>query len=289
MNLNALRLFVAVVQDGSLSKTSTRLNIPIATISRQISELEKSLNIQLFDRYKAGVKPTMTGQKLYENIHLSIDNLVNATQVLFDEQTQIKGLLRISTPPNCLPVLDWIEQFLAKYPQVQIYCTATERILDLTTDGIDVAFRIGNLHGDDFISKKVLDLKSKWVAHPDLLMQFGSPQTVQDLANLPLAGWVRNGETMLRVQMHKQLVELPYVFASNENFSLEYMAKQGKAVCLLADYTAEQLIDQYGLVSVLDDWDSTIFELSMLYAAHRYPSSVVRTFVEFVLGKVQAA
>lgn len=61
MNLNALRLFVAVVQDGSLSKTSEKLGVPIATISRQISELEKSLNIQLFDRFKSGVKPTMMG------------------------------------------------------------------------------------------------------------------------------------------------------------------------------------------------------------------------------------
>mgnify|MGYP003587118093 CR=1 FL=1 len=50
MNLNALSLFVSVVQDGSLSKASERLNVPIATISRQITELEKSLNIQLFDR-----------------------------------------------------------------------------------------------------------------------------------------------------------------------------------------------------------------------------------------------
>lgn len=52
MNLNALSLFVSVVQDGSLSKVSERLNVPIATISRQITELEKSLNIQLFDRKK---------------------------------------------------------------------------------------------------------------------------------------------------------------------------------------------------------------------------------------------
>ena len=50
MNLNSLSLFVSVVQDGSLSKASERLNVPIATISRQITELEKSLNIQLFDR-----------------------------------------------------------------------------------------------------------------------------------------------------------------------------------------------------------------------------------------------
>lgn len=75
MNLNTLSLFVAIVQTGSLSKASERTGVPIATISRQISELEKSLQIQLFDRQKSGVKPTMAGQKLYDEVHLSIDNL----------------------------------------------------------------------------------------------------------------------------------------------------------------------------------------------------------------------
>lgn len=52
MNLNTLRLFVAVIQHGSLSKTAEKLGVPIATISRQIAELEKSLQIQLSDRQK---------------------------------------------------------------------------------------------------------------------------------------------------------------------------------------------------------------------------------------------
>lgn len=82
MNLNALRLFVSVCQDGSLSKTSERLGIPIATISRQISELEKSLHIQLFDRMKSGMKPTMAGQQLYEQVCLPMDTLLHIEQTL---------------------------------------------------------------------------------------------------------------------------------------------------------------------------------------------------------------
>lgn len=61
MNLNTLRLFVAIVQHGSLSKASERTGVPIATINCQISELEKEPDIQLFDRQKSGVKPTIAG------------------------------------------------------------------------------------------------------------------------------------------------------------------------------------------------------------------------------------
>ncbi|WP_416192552.1 LysR family transcriptional regulator [Neisseria sp. CCUG12390] len=288
MNLNALRLFVAVAQDGSLSKTSEKSGIPIATISRQISELEKSLNIQLFDRFKSGVKPTAAGQRLYEQVYVSIDNLANAEQVLFAEQGRLKGLLRISAPPGCTPVLDWIAEFQTQFPFIQVHCTMTDRLLDMTADGIDVAFRMGELHGDSFIAKKVLSVGSKWVAHPDLLAQYGTPQTLDELAALPLAGWARNGENLLKVTVGKQAHFLPYVFACNESSALEYMAVAGKAVCQLADYSADRVITQHGLTEVLADVDFPTYDVSMIYAAHRYPSSIVRAFVEFVGQRIEA-
>ncbi|WP_165009568.1 LysR family transcriptional regulator [Neisseria yangbaofengii] len=288
MNLNALRLFVAVVQDGSLSKTSEKSGVPIATVSRQISELEKSLNIQLFDRFKSGVKPTMAGQRLYEQVYVSMDNLVNAEQVLFAEQGRLKGLLRISAPPDCTPVLAWIAEFQAQFPLIQVHCTMTDRVLDMTADGIDVAFRMGELHGDNFIAKKVLSVGAKWVAHPDLLAKFGTPQTLAELAALPVAGWARNGENTLKIMAGKQAHFVPYVFACNESSALEYMAVAGKAVCQLADYSANRVMMQHGLAEVLADVDFPRYDISMIYVSHRYPSSIVRAFVEFVGRQVEA-
>lgn len=189
---------------GFLSKASERTGVPIATISRQISELEKSLQIQLFDRQKSGVKPTMAGQKLYDEVHLSIDNLLNAKQVLLDNEQNLKGVLRISAPPAFEPVLWWIGKFQQQFAHIHIHCTLTERYLDLANDGIDVAFRIGDLHGDDFIAKKVLTLGTKWVASPDLLARLGTPKTISDLANYPIASWAKNGESEMVIQINKE-------------------------------------------------------------------------------------
>lgn len=282
MNLNALRLFVAVIQHGSFSKAAERTGIAIATISRQIAELEKSLNVQLLNRQKLGVKPTMAGQQLYEQVHLSIENLANIEQALFSEQAQLQGKLRISATPACEPVLKWVAAFQAEYPHIQVHCTMTERVLDLSADGIDVAFRIGNLHGDHFIAKKVLQLRSKWVAHPDLLAQYGIPTSLQDLARFPLAVWARNDTSKIALSHSKQAVEIPYFFASNDSYAIEYMAKQGKAVAQLADFTVDRLVAENGLKEVLFDMPNEIFDLTMIYPAHRYPSSIVRAFVEFV-------
>ncbi|AHG85286.1 Transcriptional regulator, LysR [Bibersteinia trehalosi USDA-ARS-USMARC-190] len=287
MNLNTLRLFVAVIQHGSLSKASERLNVPIATISRQIADLEKELNIQLFDRQKSGVKPTMAGQRLYEQVHLSIENLVNAEQLLFAEQQQLQGKLRISASPACEPVLDWIAQFQMQYPQIQVHCTMTDRVLDLSADGIDVAFRIGNLHGDGFIAKKVGQLSSKWVAHPDLLARYGTPTTLNALDHFPLAVWAKNDESTIKLGTGKQAVEIPYFFASNDSYALECMVKRGKAIAQLADFTVERLVAENGLVEVLSDVPNPHFDLTMIYAAHRYPSTIVRTFVDFISKQIK--
>ena len=162
-------------------------------------------------------------------------------------------MLRISAVPACEPLLAWIAEFKKQFPHIQVHCTMTDRVLDMTAGGIDVAFRMGALHGEQFIAKKVLSVRSKWVARPELLAQYDRPQTVQDLANFPLAGWVRNGETALSLKLGKQSYVLPYVFASNESGAIEFMALQGRTLCQLADYTADRLVAQHGLIEVLAD------------------------------------
>lgn len=289
MNLNALSLFVAIVQIGSLSKASERTGVPIATISRQISELEKFLQIQLFDRQKSGVKPTLAGQKLYDEVHLSIDNLLNAKQVLFDDEQNLKGMLRISAPPKCEPVLVWISEFGQKFPNVQIHATMTDRILDLSLDGIDVVFRIGNLHGEHFIAKKVATLGTKWVAHPELLARFGTPSTLKELKNFPIATWAKNGENEVIIQMNKEKIALPFLFASNDAYAVEYMVLQGQAIGQISDCTANEWIKDKRVVEILPELKKPNYDLFILYASKRYPSAIVRAFVEFIMNKIDSA
>ncbi|STZ09071.1 D-malate degradation protein R [Moraxella caprae] len=285
MNLNTLHLFVAIVQTGSLSKASERTGVPIATISRQIAELEKHLQIQLFDRQKSGVKPTMAGQKLYDEVHLSIDNLLNAKQVLFDDEQNLKGILRISAPSKCEPVLAWVSEFGQKFPNVQIHATMTERILDLSADSIDVAFRIGELHGEHFIAKKVATLGTKWVAHPELLARFGTPNTLKELKNFPIATWAKNGENEVVIQMNKEKIALPIAFASNDAYAVEYMIVQGLYIGQMSAVTADEWIAKKRLVEILPKLEKPDYELFMLYASQRYPSAIVRAFVEFVMDQ----
>ena len=285
MNLNALSLFVSVVQDGSLSKASERLNVPIATISRQITELEKSLHIQLFDRKKLGVKPTMAGQQLYEQVYQSMDNLLQIEKT-FSENQEISGKLRISTFAGLEEVWAWVDEFYTQYPQVQVHCQVTDRILDLVEDNIDFAFRAGELHTDNAVARLVLSAKSKCVAHRHLLAQYGTPNTPDDLVRFPCVGFAKAQQKELSIPLENNRLKLPYVFASNDVYALAYFIRQGRGIGYLPEQLANRLIEDDGLIEVLPDYPLQTYPVHLLYLKHRYPSSVMRAFLDFVMGKV---
>ena len=285
MNLNALSLFVSVVQDGSLSKASERLNVPIATISRQITELEKSLNIQLFDRKKSGVKPTMAGQQLYEQVYQSMDNLLQVEKT-FSENQEISGKLRISTFVGLEEVWAWVDEFCTQYPKVKVHCQVTDRILDLVEDNIDFAFRAGDLHTDHAVARLVLSAKSKCVAHQHLLAQYGMPNTPDDLVRFPCVGFAKAQQKELLIPLENNRLKLPYVFASNDVYAVAYFIRQGHGIGYLPEQLANRLIEDYGLIEVLPDYPLQTYPVHLLYLKHRYPSSVMHAFLDFVMGKV---
>ena len=82
---------------------------------------------------------------------------------------------------------------------------------------------------------------------------------------------------------NKEKTALPFLFASNDAYAVEYMILQGLSVGQLYDFSADQWISQNRLVEILPELKKPDFDLFMLYASQRYPSAIVRKFVEFVL------
>ncbi|VEB25850.1 transcriptional regulator [Actinobacillus lignieresii] len=279
MDLNNLRLFVAVYQAESFSKAAEQLAIPVATVSRRIAEFEKSLSTQLFDRYKTGVKPTALGLQLYEKVYLSLDNLTQATQDFIGEQQELSGYLRISTVSACEPIWAAIAEFQAEYPQVKVHCQATDRVLDLVEDGIDIAFRMGDLHTENVIARKMMDLNAVLVAHPDFLVRYGTPKTPQDLTALPFACWARAGQKSATLQLGEQAVKIEPIFTSNDVYAITHQAKSAHAICQLPDYMAQELTEKFGLVELMSDYPTPTYPIHAIYPTHRHPSAILKTFL----------
>ena len=103
MDLNSTKIFVHVVQKGSFTAAAAQLKVPIATVSRRVSELEKSLNVRLLERSTRHLRLTEAGATLFDYALRGLQEMDAGLLALQDKEAELKGCLRLSLPPHFKP------------------------------------------------------------------------------------------------------------------------------------------------------------------------------------------
>lgn len=283
MDLNAIRMFISAVQTGSFSKAAEKLQIPLSTVSRNINELEKSLKIQLFERAKTGVTPTVTGQRFYEKIYHNIDAILDAERNLHNDEQQLSGLLRIATPPSFFPAWQVIQTFQKQYPNVQVQCAVSERMTDFFVDGIDIAFRSHKLIDGRVHAHKWLDVKKVLVATPEFITEYGEPKTLAELSKFPIAGYGDNGILQVERMFDNAEIELSAKFVTNDYQAILDYSLQGLAIGSLPPYCAQKQLENGNLIEILPNAPKYTHQIYLVYPTHKHPSALLKAFVAFCL------
>jgi DNA-binding transcriptional LysR family regulator len=281
MDLNAIRMFVAVVQAGSLSAAAARLGTPLPTLSRRIRDLERQLKVQLLARSARGTKLTDAGTRLYEHASRGIETLLEAEQAVVGDQARLTGRLRLSLPQTFEPWWDLLAAFQRQYPDIQIYVYSTERRLDLIEDGIDVALRVGAIVHEAMVARHVLSFRNILVASPNLVERFGMPTEPGALHRFPCAVWASGLDVPARWELGGQMVEPKAVLSTNDYHHLCSRALRGDVVTELPPFLAAAPVREKHLVPLLPQYPLPEWSLNLLYPPHRHPSSIVRTYLDF--------
>lgn len=287
MDYNAAKLFIAVVQTGSLSSASEKTGIPISTLSRKMNELEQGLRVQLLERSSQGVKPTYKGQQFFEQARLGLE-LLDDAQKSVQSDHKLQGKLRISIPPNFPLWWDLLTEFQRQYPDIQVFCHASERVTDLFEDGIDVALRMGDLHTDNVIAKKIMSVEPCLVASPKLLERFGYPTTLAELATFPLATWENINNGAFEWQFGAEKITFDPIFSTNNVEGLFHYALNSMGVSQLLDILVTPYIERGELVQLLPNQRAQSMPLHLVYARHKHPSTIVRTYIDFCIEWTQS-
>ncbi|MDC6082086.1 LysR family transcriptional regulator [Burkholderia cenocepacia] len=281
MDLNAVEMFVTVVQAGSLSAAASRTGVPLPALSRRMRELEKQLNVQLLERSVRGTKLTDAGVRLYEHASRGIEALAEAKEAVISAQHQLKGFLRISLPPTFDIWWDLLAAFQMRFPGIRLFVYTTERRVDLIVDGIDVALRVGTIEHESMVARKILRYRHRLVASPALIEQYGNPSTPEDLHVLPCATW----GLAAYMQPVWHLGDTPFhprpLFSTNDYAHLRRRAVAGHVATELPPFLVDEDLRAQRLVALLDAYPLPEQELNLLYPSHRHPSSVVRAYLEF--------
>ncbi|MHB9835792.1 LysR family transcriptional regulator [Paraburkholderia terrae] len=281
MDLNAVEMFVNVVQTGSLSAAAQRLGIPLPTLSRKMRELEQQLSVQLLERTARGTKLTDAGTRLYEHASRGIESLVDAREAVHSSQAQLKGYLRLSLPPSFEPWWAVLDAFQQRYPGIRVFVYSTERRVDLTADGIDVALRVGAIDHELMVARKMLAYRHVLVASRALVERLGPPVTPDDLDRYPCAAWMQNSYARPLWRLGNATFQPKPLISTNDYAHLRFRVLRGEAATELPPYLIADDVKAGRVVALLPNYPLPLQEINLLYPSHRHPSSIVRAYLDF--------
>jgi DNA-binding transcriptional LysR family regulator len=281
MDLNSTRMFVGVVQAGSLSAAAARLNLPLPTISRRIRQLEQQLNVQLLERSPKGITLTDAGARLYEHANRGLEALAEGAEAVRSDQARLKGRLRLSIPPSMGPWWDLLGAFQQQFPDIRLSVFSTERRVDLIQDGIDVALRVGAIVDQSMVASRVASYRHMLVASPTLLTRLGSPRTVDGLHRFPCAVWAPASGAQGIWNLGESTFAPDPVLSTNDYLHLRAYALRGAVVTELPPFLAHDALARGELVRVLPSLKLPEVSINLLYPSHRHPSSLVRAYLGY--------
>lgn len=288
-----MALFVKVVENHSFSKTAQRESVPVSTVSRKISELEKALGVRLLERSTRQLRMTEIGQDYYERCRRGLEEFEAANLLIHDRQSEVSGTLRISTPPNISDVVvaPLVAGFRALYPKVVIRVFVTDRRVHLIEDGIDLALRVGKLDDSNLAACRLIRYRHLLVASPGYLEKAGHPKHPQDLNDHQLivfTTWFDEPVWSLTDGKNVEKVLVKSGFSINDYNGVQRAVLDGSGIGEIASIICSKKLEAGQLVKVLPNWRLEPVTISAVYSARLNLSRVVRLFKDFSVEHIEA-
>lgn len=169
--LEAMEVFLKVVEQGNLSAASRKLGVPLTTVSRRIADLEGRLGVRLLVRSNRHVSLTEAGQSYVAACKRILSDVAEAEQAASGTFSAVRGELAVTAPLvfGRMHVLPMVAEFLQAYPDIDIRLTLADRLLHLQDDHVDLAFRIGTLRDSSLKAIKVGSVRRVVCASPTYL------------------------------------------------------------------------------------------------------------------------
>src|SRR6266849_2655265 len=185
----AMRVFTRVVERRSFTLAAHDLSVPRSTVTDAVKRLEARLGVRLLERTTRHVRPTLDGEAFHRRCLALIADLEDAEGAFGGAKP--KGLLRVDVHGTLARhfVLPRLPEFLAEYPEIQVYMSEGDRLVDLVREGIDCVVRVGDLHDSDMIARRVGTLAEVTCAAPAYIERFGMPADVSALTNHRIVGF----------------------------------------------------------------------------------------------------
>jgi LysR family transcriptional regulator, regulator for bpeEF and oprC len=295
-HLQAMRVFVRVAQLGSFTKAAEQMQLPRPTVSNAIQYLEAHLRVRLLQRTTRRVALTTEGAAYHARCVRALADIDDAESLFADASTGPRGAVRVDMPERLalLTVIPALPDFFARYPDIRIVLSATDRMVDLIDDGIDCAIRVGVLRDQSLVARRVGEFEQFHCASPAYLEKHGVPRSPDDLADHVAVGFFSNrtGRDLdWEFEEDGELRTITMRSAVSVNSAHAYLGccLAGLGLIQVPRANIEPLVATGQLVEVLRDWKAPPMPASIVYPQQRHLAPRVRIVIDWMVELLGAA
>ena len=285
-DLDAVRVFVQVVQAGGFTAAARRLAMPKSTVSRRVSELETQLGARLLQRTTRSLALTDVGRAYFTRVERALGELADAERAVAELHDTPRGVLRMTAPSDFAQLFlsDIAAAYQRAYPEVSLVVDLDNRRADLVAEGYDLALRASaRLDDSSLVARRLLTGLHALFASPGYLAQHGEPRAASDLQDHALVLF-RNEKLRERLKLQRgnetTTVEVHGRLSSNDLGFVKRAALDGIGIGALPVFTTCLELRAGNLRRVLPDYDLGTSAVFAVYPSARHLTPKVRTFIE---------
>lgn len=300
--VKAMQTFVRIVEANSFTRAAESLDLPRASLTATLQNLERYLGAQLLQRTTRRLSLTPEGERYYAHCNAILAAIEDAEADFLGEHAgRMQGRLRIDLPGALgrAIVLPRIGEFRQAFPALDLTISLGDRLVDLTAEGIDCALRVGDLPDSSLVARRIGLMRFVIAATPGYLAKRGTPETVDALgqhdAIVHFSGRTgRAFEWTLADQEQEEgtgsvvRVAIDGGIAVNDAEANLLCALQGLGLAQLARYQVRTHVAQGALVVVLPAMCPTPMPVSLLYPRGRIANPRLQAFASWLAGVFEA-
>ncbi|MGB1091260.1 MAG: LysR family transcriptional regulator [Oceanobacter sp.] len=292
MNYQDLYFFIKVVEKGSIVAASRYLNVPTSTLSRRIQAFESELGYKLIHRSAKTFGLTESGQRFYQTVSQTVQELETRLEDVNSELSSLSGDIKITAPVALGHhyVKQWVFDFMEENPRITVEMFLSNENVDLVKNSIDIAFRMGNITLNDWVSRPLFETANVIVATPNFIKTSGlAPEKPVDLAHWPLIVLKRNPVWRFHNAAgdSETFVPRPRLRTDEIQFAVDAVLKDMGVACL-PGYIAEKWLETGELQQLLPNWKMEGRTVNILFPHRQNLPVKTRAFIDFVIERARS-
>ncbi|MBV6857458.1 LysR family transcriptional regulator [Xanthomonas perforans] len=286
--LDAMRVFAAVAERNGFSAAADALDRSTASVTRQVAALEQRLDTRLLNRTTRRVSLTSAGSAYYQRCRQLLADLDDLEATIGAQALEPAGVLRVNAPVSYgierLGAL--LPGFRARYPQVELDLSLSDRLVDMVEEGFDVAIRITRRPAPMLIARQLGKVRILACASPAYLARAGTPRHPSDLAGHEclLYHYSPSGDEVRFQGPEGDIdVRLRGGLRANNGHVLNAAALAGQGIVMQPDFLAEPHLAAGRLVRILPDYALDEIGIFAVYTSRSHLAPKVRSFIDYLI------